>query len=184
VGVAVPGGLRLDEILALRWDDLDWQTGTLQVRRTLTRTKKDGLTFGEPKTAKGRRSVTMPAMAIDALKRHKAKQVEDKMRHRDVWDDSFDLIFPNEIGKPIERQNLVRRSFKLLLTKGELPDIRFHNLRHTSTSLLLRLGEHPKIVQERLGHATIATTMNVYSYVMPDLQRAAATKLDGLLSTG
>lgn len=179
--VAVTGGLRLGEILGLRWADIDWDVGTLQVRRSLTRTKAKGLGFSEPKTAKGRRSVALPAFAIDALRHHKARQNEEKMLHRDVWDDG-DLIFPNEVGRPIERQNLIRRSFKLLLKKAELPDVRFHDLRHTAATLLLRLGEHPKVVQERLGHATIAVTMDIYSHVMPDLQRDAATKLDRLLA--
>jgi integrase len=180
--VAVTGGLRLGELLGLRWADLNWENGTLQVRRTLGRTKKYGLSFSEPKTQKGRRSVTLPQVAIEALRRHKARQNEEKMKLRNVWDDG-DLIFPNEIGRPMERQNLVRRSFKLLLKKAELPDVRFHDLRHTAATLLLRLGEHPKVVQERLGHATIAVTMDIYSHVMPDLQRDAASKLDRLLAT-
>lgn len=168
----------------MRWEDLDWKTGTLQVKRTLSRTKKDGLTFGEPKTAKGRRSVTLPTIAVDALKRHRVSQAAERMRVRDIWDDANDLIFPNEIGKPIERQNFVRRSFKVLLKKAELPDIRFHDLRHTSATLLLSMGEHPKVVQERLGHATISVTMNTYSHVLPDLQRDAAAKFDRLLGAG
>jgi integrase len=69
-----------------------------------------------------------------------------------------------------------------MLTKPELPAIRFHDLRHAAATLLLRLGEHPKVVQERLGHATIAVTMDIYSHVMPHLQRDAAIKLDRLLS--
>ena len=179
--VAVTGGLRLGEILGLRWADLDWATGALQVRRSLGRTKQNGLAFTEPKTQKGRRSVALPTIALDALRRHTGRQLEDKMKVRNLWDEG-DLIFPNEIGRPIERQNLVRRSFKLMLTKAELPPIRFHDLRHTTATLLLQLGEHPKVVQERLGHATIAVTMDIYSHVMPDLQQAAATKLDRLLA--
>ncbi len=179
--VAVTGGLRLGEILALRWSDLDWDARTIQVRRTLGRTKKNGLAFGEPKTPKGRRSVTLPAFALDALRQHRARQIEERLKLGAAWED-LDLIFPNEVGKPIERQNLIRRSFKKLLQKAGLPDVRFHDLRHTSASLLLRLGEHPKVVQERLGHSTISVTMDVYSHVMPDLQRDAAAKLDRLLA--
>jgi integrase len=63
-----------------------------------------------------------------------------------------------------------------------LPAIRFHDPRHAPATLLLSLGEHPKVVQERLGHSTISVTMDVYSHVMPDLQRQAAAKLDQLLA--
>src|SRR5690242_4912133 len=102
--------------------------------------------------------------------RHRSRQREEKMKRRYAWDDG-DLIFPNEIGKSLGCQNVVRRSLKRLLMKAELLDIRFHDLRHTSASLLLHLREHPKIVQERLGHSTITTTMDFYSHMMPDLQR-------------
>jgi integrase len=179
--LAVTGGLRLGELLGLRWSDLEWDAGILQVRRSLTRTKQNGLTFSEPKTQKGRRSVTLPSIAVEALRRHKARQNAEKMKVRDVWDEG-DLLFPNEIGRPIERQNRVGRSFKVLLTKAGLPHIRFHDLRHTAATLLLQLGEHPKVVQERIGHATIGVTMDIYSHVMPDLQRDAATRLDRLLA--
>jgi integrase len=89
-------------------------------------------------------------------------------------------VFANHFGRPIERQNLVRRSFKPLLKHAGLPDIHFHALRHTAASILLTEGVHPKIVQERLGHATVGVTMDIYSHVMPGLQRNAANRLDRL----
>ncbi|HLZ07240.1 MAG TPA: site-specific integrase, partial [Chloroflexota bacterium] len=79
------------------------------------------------------------------------------------------------------RGNLVRRSFEPLLKTAKLPRIRFHDLRHTAATLLLSQGTHPKVVQERLGHATIAMTLDVYSHLLPSMQRDAATSLDGLL---
>jgi integrase len=68
--------------------------------------------------------------------------------------------------------------FKRLIKQAGLPDLRFHDLRHTSATLLLGQGVHPKIVQERLGHVDIAMTLNRYSHVTPDMQRAAADTLD------
>jgi integrase len=180
--VAVTSGLRLGELLALRWSDFDAEAATLHIRRSLGRTKENGLALTEPKTQKGRRAVVLPGLAVDALRPRRGRQHEEMMKVRDVWDNG-DLLFPNEIGKPIERQNLIRRSFKKLLAKAELPDVRFHDLRHTAATLLLSLGEHPKVVQERLGHATIAVTMDIYSHLMPDMQRDAATKIDRMLAT-
>ncbi len=82
----------------------------------------------------------------------------------------------------MERVDLLRRSFWPLLERAGLPHMRFHDLRHTCASLLLAEGVHPKVVQERLGHASIATTMDTYSHVLPSLQADAAERLDRLLA--
>jgi integrase len=74
------------------------------------------------------------------------------------------------------------RSFRPLLVRAGLPSIRLHDLRHSAATLLLSLGEHPKVVQERLGHSTIGVTMDIYSHVLPDMQRNAASKLDTLFA--
>lgn len=145
-------------------------------RPQLGRTSQ-GLAFSEPKTTRGRRSITLPKVAIETLRAHRAAQLEARLAVGSAWEDQ-DLIFANVVGRPLERQNVQRRSFKPLLRRAGLPDIRFHDLRHSAATLLLSLGEHPKVVQERLGHATIAITMDIYSHVMPDIQRDTATKLD------
>jgi integrase len=79
-------------------------------------------------------------------------------------------------------KNLTARSFKPLLKRAKLPNIRFHDLRHTFATLMLQNGEHPKVVQEMLGHATIAITMDTYSHVLPNMQRDAVERLGILLS--
>ena len=89
-------------------------------------------------------------------------------------------MFANELGKPVERRSLVRRSFLPLLTRASLPRIRFHDLRHTAATLLLSQGTHAKVVQERLGRSTIAETLEVYSHVLPSMQLDAAAKLEDL----
>ncbi len=86
-----------------------------------------------------------------------------------AWEGN-DLIFPNEVGRPIEAQNLMRRSFYPLLERAGLPRMRFHVLRHTAATLLLAQGVHPKVVQEMLGHSTISLTLDTYSHVIPGLQ--------------
>lgn len=176
--VAILGGLRSGEILGLKWEDVDWEAGAVQVRRQLTRTKVEGFHFSEPKTKRARRTVTLPAMAMDALKRHRAAQIKERLAAV-AWEDNG-LVFCNQVGRPMERQNIRHRHFKPLLKRLKLPDVRFHDLRHSSATLLLTLGEHPKVVQERLGHASITITMDIYSHVMPTLQRQAADKLEGM----
>jgi integrase len=91
------------------------------------------------------------------------------------------LVFCNALGRPIEPQNLLCRSFRQLLTRAGLPPMRFHDLRHWAASLLLSMGTHPKVVQELLGHAQISLTLDTYSHVLPGLQRQAVDDLGGLL---
>ncbi len=178
--LALMTGMRQGELLGLRWQDIDLSAGSLSVRRTLVRTSQ-GWSWADPKTAKGRRTIALPDLAVEALRQHRVRQLEERLRAGALWAD-IDLVFPNQTGKPLERQNVVKRSFRPLLIRAGMPSSRFHDLRHSAATLLLSLGEHPKVVQERLGHSTIGVTMDTYSHVLPDMQRKAAAKLDALFS--
>ncbi|MGE0607137.1 MAG: tyrosine recombinase XerC [Pirellulales bacterium] len=174
--VAVTSGLRQGELFALQWPDVDLDAGTVTVRHTLLELKKErgGFVLGEPKSAKGRRRVELPAMAVDALAEHRKRMLAEG-HAASSW------VFSDTGGSHLRKSNFVRRVFKPLLKSAGLPDIRFHDLRHTSATLMLAEGVHPKIVQERLGHATIGLTLDTYSHVMPGMGRDAATKMDGIL---
>ena len=169
-------GLRQGELLGLRWRDLDLDGSLLHVRQQAQRTP-EGWTFVPPKTAKGRRSVTLPSFAVEVLKRHRIRQNEQRLACGPLWED-LDLVFTNELGRPIERQNLVRRSFNPLLEEAGLRRVRFHDLRHSAATWLFSEGVHPKVVQERLGHANISITLDTYSHILPSLQKDAAEKID------
>lgn len=147
--LAVHSGLRQGEMLGLRWEDVDLEAGTLQVRRTLTGVESGSPVFTAPKTTKSRRSVKLTAGALEALKLHRKRQLEERMKHADFWQD-HGLVFTTEVGTPLNRHNLTQRSFKPLLKEADLPNIRFHDLRHTCATLLLSRGQHPKFVQELL----------------------------------
>ena len=178
---AVTTGLRQGELLGLKWDDVDPERGVVRVRRTLVASKGGRPTFGEPKTAKGRRVVRLPHAAVEALERHRERQLEESEKLAGLWQD-HGLVFCTGIGTPLNRHNLVARSFKPLLGRAGLPAIRFHDLRHTCATLMLRGGIHPKVVQEVLGHANVAITLDVHSHVLADMQGEAAEKMDSLLS--
>ena len=181
--LAVSAGLREGELLGLRWSDIELSASSLHVSQQARRVKGKGITFTAPKTDKGRRTVALPWVAVEALKRHRIAQLEERLGAGSEWIDN-DLVFANEVGRPIERQNLMRRSFVPLLDRAGLPRIRFHDLRHSAATLLLSQGVHPKVVQERLGHSSIGLTMDTYSHVLPDMQREAAAKLDAIFGTG
>ncbi len=176
--VAVTAGLRLGELLGLKWEDVDLDTGTLQVRRVLSEARS-GRLFEAPKSGKGRQ-IRLTRYATEALKRHRKRQLEERMKLAGLWQDQG-LVFPSQVGTPLFARNL-QRHFKALLKRAGLPQtIRFHDLRHTCATLLLRQGVNPKFVQELLGHADISLTLNVYSHVLPDMGDAAAGAMDDAL---
>jgi len=172
-------GMRRGELLGLSWDDLDLDRGTLAVRRTLSRGKGGTWEMGQPKTASGRRSIALPASCAGALRKHRAAQNATRLRLGELWEDHR-FVFMNETGGPLHVNSLVGH-FRKLIDAAGVPIIRFHDLRHTSATLLLAAGEHPKIVAERLGHSDVSITLNRYSHVTPDMQRAAADRLDAAI---
>ena len=127
--LALTAGLRQGELLALRWSDLDLDAGRLNVCRSVRSVSGQGSVEGEPKTKSGRRNVLLTPLAVAALRRHRTRQAEQRLRAV-FWDD-LDLVFANEIGRHIGATNLRLRSFKELLARAGLPSIRFHDLRHT-----------------------------------------------------
>lgn len=178
--LALHTGLRQGELLALNWEDLDLEAGTLQVRHTLTR--RGGKHFlSEPKTKKSRHTVRLTAGALADLQDYLKRQIEE-MDHLGSLYKPIGLVFANEIGGIVNPSNLRNRSFaRLLMRAGLSAETRFHDLRHTCATLLLSRNVNPKIVSEMLGHANIAITLDTYSHVLPDMQEKAARALEEAL---
>lgn len=177
--LALITGMRRGEILGLRWSDVDFDNGSLFVRRTMSRGASSRLEGGEPKTVSGRRRIALPASVLDSLRRHKVRQLEHRLAAGPAFRDQA-LVFANGTGGPLHPNSVASR-FRTLAVRAGVPVIRFHDLRHTCATLMMAQGEHPKVVQERLGHADVAMTINLYSHVMPDMQRQAADRLDATL---
>ena len=176
--LALSTGMRQGELLGLRWRDVNLESGTLQVRQALHATR-DGYIFSEPKTHRSRRLIQLGQRAVGALRRHRVAQAAERLRVGSAWKDN-DLVFANEIGRPMDPSNLLKR-FRRLLEDAGLPRLRFHDLRHTAATLLLGEGVHPKVVSDLLGHAQIGITLDLYSHVTPTMQQAAADALDAVL---
>jgi integrase len=177
--LAVTTGMRQGELLALKWDSIDLDRATLEVRATVKKVYGKFI-FTVPKTERSRRKVALTTLAVEALRRHRAKQHAERLVLGPAWHDEG-LVFPNKIGKVMDRIDLVRRDYLPLLAQAGLPSLRFHDLRHTAATMLLRQGIHPKVVSELLGHSQIAITLDTYSHVLPDMQREATVALDRLL---
>lgn len=184
--LALATGLRRGEILGLKWQDIDFTTGKLQVRRVLSRvpTKMENREHvyveAETKTQQSRRNVTIAPFALNALRDYRIHQLETRLEAGPLWEE-HDYVFCTSLGTHLGPNHVVEELKKLLKLAG-LPDIRFHDLRHSAATLLLSLGVHPKVVQELLGHTQISMTMDIYSHVLPGMQEDAINRLDDALS--
>jgi integrase len=178
--LALHCGLREGELLGLRWADvdLDGDAATLQVRRTLSETRT-GHKFEKPKNGKGR-SLRCSQKATEALRSHRARQNEERLRAGSLWQDNG-LVFPTTTGTTMSGTNLLGRHFKPLLKRAELTAIRLHDLRHTCATILLMAGKHPKYVQELLGHASINITLDTYSHVIEGMDGGLGDAMDEAL---
>lgn len=177
-------GLRQGEALALRWSDIDEESGTVQINRQLQRVRRDGeksgsLVFTEPKNA-SRRTVGLPERAANALRIHRKRQNEARLRAGGMWMDSG-LVFTTETGTPLDAGNVVSRHFKPLLERAGLPPIRFHDLRHSCLSLLAQRGEPIRDLQALAGHATAAFTLQRYTHHYESSAKRTAAAMDDAL---
>ena len=137
------------------------------------------LRLAKPKTARSRRTITLPGVVAASLRAHRKRQLEERLTAGKRWKDSG-LVFATPIGTPIGTHSL-HRTFKAMLAEAGLPDIRYHDLRHTAATLLLAQGVDPRTIMETLGHSQISLTLNTYTHVVPKLQRQAAAKMDEIL---
>ena len=186
--LAVTTGMRRGELLALHWADVDLDRGVCAVNWNLIRSATDELALDAPKTPQSRRRLTLDPSAVDALRRHQARQAEERRLRGPVWEDN-DLVFANEIGRPINPSNLINRSFWPLRDRAGFhrgaagtPALRFHDLRHTAGSLMLEAGVPLKVVSARLGHANINITADIYLHLTDRLDEQAALAVGCLLS--
>ena len=177
--IATTTGMRRGEILALRWEDLNFKTGLLKVRRSLGQTK-EGLFIKEPKTPSGYRPVLLPSFVVDALRRHKAEQAKLRLLLGPDYQDKEGLICVKEDGSQYP-PNRLTRNFEDFVKRLDLPHIRFHDLRHSLATLLADENVNVKATSERLGHSDVAFTLQRYTHVSPHMQREAAEAIDKVM---
>jgi integrase len=152
-------GLRIGELLALRWRVLDLEHGTLAVRESLFEGK-----FQSPKTRKARRTIPLGPNAVTALESH---------RQRSTRTAPEDLVFSTQTGKPMRESKILTELLQPAAVEAGLGRVTWHQFRHIHSSLLNDLKIPPKIAQEQLGHASIQTTLNIYTHVVDASHRKA-----------
>ena len=165
-------GMRRGEVLGLRWPDVDLDARQVAIVQTLTAVNGQPV-IGPTKTTRSRRTVYLDSYTVDVLRAHRTRQREERLAAGPAWDSSTDLVFRDEIGRPLHPDWFSREFARLVAVSGAAP-IRLHDLRHSFATLALKAGVHPKIVSERLGHATVGITLDLYSHVTPAIARDAA----------
>jgi len=173
--LALATGARRGELLALKWKNVDLDRNTLRVVESLEQTGA-GLRFKPPKSGRGR-AITLPAFAVEELRRRRREQAEELLR-LGVRQGGDTLVCARPDGTPTSPFGLTHAFFDFIRKHPELPRVRFHDLRHTHATQLLLAGVHPRIAQERLGHSTVALTLDLYSHVTATMQEDAAAKID------
>ena len=173
--LALSTGMRRGEILAIRWKNVDLELGTLRVVESLEQTKTS-IRFKTPKSGR-HRAVTLPAYAVEELRRLKREQAEGLLA-LGVRQTGDTLLCCRADGEPHQPLSLTYEFARFIRRLSDLPRVRFHDLRHSHATQLLASGVHPKIASERLGHASVGITLDLYSHVTETMQSEAAAKLD------
>lgn len=181
---ALTTGARPGELFALMWDDLNFNAGTITIQRALHRTKRRKGEKGapwllrDPKTKGSRRTITVPSVAIEALRQQRNQQRQQRALASDHWHEGS-FVFTSDKGTPLDVSNVLHH-FQKVCANHQLPKIRFYDLRHTHASLLIHQGMHPKVIAERLGHSSIKLTMDTYGHLFAGSDKGAADAMDKL----
>ncbi len=165
--MAVVTGMRKGELLGLRWTDIDLVRRELHITRTAARIAGAGIVENEPKTAKGKRTLLLPEIAVQALQTHRLSQ--EGRPNQD------NRVFTSEQGRIVDATKL-HNAWKTVLQEAGLPDIPFHNLRHSAATILLGQGLPMQVVRDILGHSSIRMTVDLYGGNMPPSAQSEAAK--------
>ncbi|MED1422317.1 site-specific integrase [Bacillus altitudinis] len=175
-------GLRIGELLALKWGDFNENQGNIRVTKTLYNSNNhfEKYQLLTPKTKGSVRTIKIDEMLINMLKKHWLKQNEIKLKKRLVYQDN-EFIFARGDGHP-QLRKVVETRLKRLLKKAEIvKNITPHSFRHTHTSLLIEAGVGIKEIQQRLGHTDINTTMNIYAHMTSNMEEKASQQFSKLM---
>ena len=171
VAFALYTGARLGEIMAMRWQDVDFRQRIVTISRSLSSTKRDGLIYKRPKNDRVR-TVCVSSHLLVILESHRAVQAAERIAVRPAYHDE-DLIFAKADGTPISSW-LFSSAFRNFMKRCPVRRIRFHDLRDTHASLLAKAGVPIEVISKRLGHSDISITYDRYITVYRDRDAEAA----------
>jgi integrase len=161
--MAIMTGARQGELLGLKWSDISWGNNQVHIQRTYNKGR-----WFKPKSKTSDRRIDIGPSVISELRKWRIACPHSP----------FDLIFPNQVGKPMCQSKMLSRYFFPALKSAGIKRIRFHDLRHTYASLLIEQGENIKYIQTQLGHSSPTMTLDVYAHLMKQVNQEAAIRLE------
>ena len=185
--IALFGGLRKGEILALTWQDIDFNSNAISITKSVCYSDKEIVIKG-PKTRTSVRKVKLPLSVMRLIKEYKEEWLEYKLKLGDAWKGTEDFLFIQSTGK-LMHPSTPYHTFKKIISyyntmvedeSKKLPSIPLHGLRHTSATLLIASQIDIPTVARRLGHAQKSTTMNLYVHALEELDEVASSKMEQL----
>lgn len=199
VVLAIYGGMRMGELTALEWQDVDFNNGLLKIDKSLQHLKEKGTFIKSTKNETSNRIISLPSSAITLLREYKVWQNGEKAILGDLWNDDCTNIFTALDGRPMFPStiskwfnNFIRRHNESIMNddtimqedkdKYILDNVNFHGLRHTSATILINQGVDVTTVSKRLGHARTSTTTDIYSHSLKKSDREASNKLENLFN--
>ncbi|CEG31417.1 site-specific integrase [Peribacillus simplex] len=175
--LAVTTGMRMSEILGLRWKNVDLDNGVIYVKEQLERYSHN---FTNVKTKASNRNISISETTVQALRKQRKMILQEKLMSSSEEYKDLNLVCPTSVGTPYLPSNLSKIFKRLTKTSGNKP-IRFHDLRHSFATMLLSQSVNPKIVSEILGHSSSKITLDVYTHILPNMQKDTAKQLGNML---
>lgn len=172
-------GLRMGEILGLTWDCIDWKTGTITVKQQLQREKRaNGIYYLTSLKNDKVRHIQVAPTVMQTLKEQRKKQALESIAAGASWNPDFpNLVFTSETGAHVSHTT-IRKHFKEIVSRIDMPEARFHDLRHSYAVVSLQNGDDVKTVQENLGHYSAAFTLDVYGHVTDRMKTESANRME------
>lgn len=174
INLAIATGMRRGELMALEWEDIDWENKTIEISKSVNTINGIRVTKS-PKNGKFR-TITVPDRVLKILKEHKKQKGVARLNLGAEWQGAK-TVFTDNLGNPMYPEH-ISKYWQRFTKRNNLPYIRFHSLRHTSATLLIAQGVHAKTISSRLGHSDISITMDIYGHALERADREAANKLD------
>jgi len=174
-------GMRRGEIMGLRWADLDLDTRTIEIKQAAGKAKKIGTYYGETKTKKSVRKLTLPETLVPILKALRADQSRAKLRLAERWIDT-PYLFKGWNGEPLNVDAPTRWWKRFIAAHPEISGPTFHALRHMAATLLIKNNVSISTVSGILGHAQMSTTVNIYTHVIEDAKKDALGTLEAAIT--
>lgn len=167
-------GIRLGELCALTWGDIDWESGFMSITKTVSRvktfkqdSKKTELIVGTPKSRNSMRKIPVPEFLLKLVKQ------------RNLWEENEDAFVLSGKETPIDPR-IFQKLYKKLLEEANLRDRKFHAIRHTFATRGLELGVDIKTISEILGHSNVSITLNIYAHSLIEQKKAAMEKYNAM----